>query len=94
MKSTIEILDEAVKEEFSKSEAYTTIVGAVRAVNRDEITEPTLIRIMHKAMKLYAQQFITAADNIICPAIDILPDTYDKDVNIWLDMVYEFKQSS
>lgn len=40
-----------------------------------------------KAMKLYAQQFIDAANQIIEPATEILPDTYDKDYEKWYDTI-------
>lgn len=36
-----------------------------------------------KAMPLYAQQFIDAADCIIVPAMDILPDTYNEEIDNW-----------
>lgn len=40
-----------------------------------------------KAMKLYAQQFIDAANQIIDPATEILPDTYDEDYEKWYNTV-------
>lgn len=40
-----------------------------------------------EAMRLYAQQFIDAANQIIDPATELLPDTYDEDYEKWFEIV-------
>lgn len=36
--------------------------------------------------KEYASQFIDSANAIITPAIDILPETYDKELDNWVEI--------
>jgi uncharacterized protein YutE (UPF0331/DUF86 family) len=43
--------------------------------------------LMQEAMQLYAQQFIDGANQIIEPATEILPDTYDEDYEKWYDLI-------
>lgn len=37
-----------------------------------------------EAMKEYANQFITSANEIIDPALEILPETYDEEIQNWI----------
>jgi hypothetical protein len=39
--------------------------------------------ILKKSAKIYAQQFIDTANDVILPAIEILPNTYDEDLENW-----------
>lgn len=44
-----------------------------------------------KTMKLYAKQFIDLAGDIINPACDLLPKTYDKELEVWFEEVSKNK---
>ena len=57
-----------------------------RPISESEVTDLTFSMI-HQMMKQYAQQFIDAANQIIGPATELLPDTYDKDYENWFNTV-------
>lgn len=57
-----------------------------RSLEESEVTDLTFDMIKQIA-KNYAQQFIDCAEEIIWPALDILPPTYQDDIDIWYEAI-------
>ncbi len=57
-----------------------------RPIKESEVTDLTFDMI-RQISKDYAQQFIDYAEEIIFPALDILPPTYQDDIDIWYEAI-------
>lgn len=45
-----------------------------------------LVYFIEQTMQLYAAQFIDGANEIIMPALDILPETYKEEIDNWCEL--------
>ncbi|HPQ79643.1 MAG TPA: hypothetical protein PLG47_04275 [Candidatus Dojkabacteria bacterium] len=79
--TTIEALNKVAQEE-----GYSDFNSMMYQMNNTLL----LVKI-ERAMKIFVEQFIDVAQDIIAPATDILPDTYDEDLNKWWELINNFK---